>query len=110
MNLRREEIERDRVVSMYAGSSGFVLVAECANDTYCDGEYVRISDPLTVRFVARDAGEIVASQVSAIDAEIASERDKFQRRIDVLKDRRASLLSLPAPSGDADDSAAGMSA
>jgi hypothetical protein len=72
-------------------------VFEDSKDTICDGEYVRISEPLAVRFVARDVGEIVAAQVSAIDAEIEAERDKFQRRIDALQDRRASLLSLPAP-------------
>jgi len=75
---------------------GFISIFESSDDIISGG-YVRHSEPVTVTFVDRPAGDVIAGEVSAIDAEINEARDRFAKKLAELQDRRQSLLALTAP-------------
>ena len=93
--------EFTKTVSLYTYSMGgrdYIAIYEGARDMIdCAGIHVRISEPVTITFKPRDRGEVVASQVAGIDAEIAEARDRFARKLAELQDRRNNLLALTGP-------------
>lgn len=93
--------EFTKTVSLYAWTVGlteYVSVYEGGRDTLeSDRATVRISEPVTITFKPRERGEVVASQVAGIDAEIAEARDRFARKLAELQDRRNNLLALTGP-------------
>lgn len=62
-----------------------------------DSDYVRISESDEFEFKELDRNQVVDAELKKIDAQEKKIKAAFSAAIDELEDRRASLLSLPAP-------------
>lgn len=62
-----------------------------------NSSYVRITESMDVEFKDLDRSQVVDAELVKIDAQEKKIRAAFFAAINELEDRRASLLSLPAP-------------
>lgn len=62
-----------------------------------DSDYVRMTESEEIEFTELDRNKVVDAELKKIDAQEKKMRAAFSAAINELEDRRASLLSLPAP-------------
>lgn len=62
-----------------------------------DSDYVRLTESQDIEFKELDRSQVVDAEMTKIDAQEKKIRAAFSAAINELEDRRASLLSLPAP-------------
>lgn len=62
-----------------------------------DSDYVRLTESADVEFTELDRSKVVDAELKKIDAQEKKIRASFSAAINELEDRRARLLSLPAP-------------
>lgn len=85
--------ELTRRVAMFQSPHGGFIICEHADTDKDVGDYVRVSEAVTVTFTARRQDEVMAAAVKAIDAQIVD----AQMAVRKLEMRKAELLALPAP-------------
>lgn len=80
----------DSVTAIATGEDGMCWADE-------DSDYVRLTESADVEFTEFDRSKVVGAELKKIDAQEKKIRAAFSAAINELEDRRASLLSLPAP-------------
>lgn len=64
------------------------------DDTNYHGEYVRISEPMEIRFKGLSSEEALRNAIAGLDAEEKNIRLELGKRIAEIQERRSSLLAL----------------
>jgi len=73
---------------------GYEVIAE-VDSWYCrDSGYVRVSEPVLIKFVQRGEEEVVLEKVKSLDREIEGIMGEALKEIEGLKERKAELLAL----------------
>lgn len=98
MSDKKNPLEQIHKVALYQSLKhgwGHVSTFYGEDDSQYHGEdYVRISEPYEVKFVALTSDEAIQNAVATLDAAERKIRLELQQRLDAIQERRKNLLSL----------------
>jgi len=94
MNRAIKDEDLTQSVAIYATKYGGLTVNEADGWMEKSGDYVRLTEPVEITFVALPDETVLACRVRAIDGQIQKTRAELTRKIDDLKDQKQRLLAI----------------
>ena len=103
MNRAIKDEDLTHRVALYRSKYNYITVSDMSTWIEENEDYVRVSEPIDVRFVALPDDVILKSRVNALDKEIAKTRAELNRRIEDLTDQKNRLLAITHQPEEDDD-------
>lgn len=94
MNRAIEEDDLTQSIALYISKHGYTIANQVDDWIERSADYVRISEPVTVKFDPLADEEVLQGRVRSIDAQIEETRAELTRRIAELTDQKNRLLAI----------------